>query len=98
MTKSEFLERCLAATAEKLNGRTLSKSQVEALTNTVFEEIGGALQRDGAFSVPGFGSFKVGQLSARKGRNPQTGETIDIAASTVVRFKPAKSLKEALDG
>ena len=46
--------------------------------------------------LPGFGTFSVGLRSARKGRNPQTGEVIEIKASRVAKFKAGKSLKDAV--
>jgi DNA-binding protein HU-beta len=49
-------------------------------------------------SLPGFGKFKVKQSPARQGRNPATGETIEIAASRKLGFAPAKQVKDALAG
>jgi DNA-binding protein HU-beta len=49
-------------------------------------------------SLPGFGKFKVQERSAREGRNPQTGETMMIAASKKLAFQPAKAVKDALNG
>ena len=55
-----------------------------------------ALGKGGPVSLIGFGTFKVSEKKARKGRNPQTGEEIDIAASKVAKFVAGKALKEAV--
>ena len=63
----------------------------------MFASITKALNEGDAVQLTGFGSFKVGDRAARKGRNPQTGETIDIAARKVVKFSAGKALKDALN-
>ena len=55
-----------------------------------------ALQKGDQIVLPGFGSFSTGHRAARTGRNPQTGATIQIPASTVAKFKAGKNLKEAV--
>ncbi|MBI1822553.1 MAG: HU family DNA-binding protein [Nitrospirae bacterium] len=54
------------------------------------------IKKNGRFSFPGFGTFTVRARAARKGRNPQTGETIKIKASKSIKFKAAPSLKRSL--
>lgn len=90
MTKAELLET--------IGGKNpdLSKKQVASLVDAVFEAVSGAIRSEGKVSYPGFGSFELRTLKERTGRNPQTGEAIQIAASKTVRFKPAKALKEQL--
>lgn len=56
-----------------------------------------SLKKGGSVTVSGFGSFSVAKRSKRKGRNPQTGETINIKASKSARFKGAKALRDALN-
>ena len=62
--------------------------------NAVFEGISSALEKGDSISIIGFGSFKVVERAARQGRNPSTGEKIQIPASRAVKFTPGKSLKE----
>lgn len=64
--------------------------------DAVFEAMAKSLKKDGSFTIVGFGTFKVSKRAARKGRNPQTGETIKIAASKSVRFKASAQLKGRL--
>ena len=62
--------------------------------DTVIEGISSALENGDSISLVGFGSFKVVDRAAREGRNPSTGEKIDIPASKAVKFTAGKSLKE----
>lgn len=97
MTNSEFLDRVLAASIEKMGGRKLTKHQVDMVTRSVFERMAEAICQDGAFRRPGFGSFEVRPRAARPGRNPQTGAAIDIPATVAVAFKPGSDLKKAVN-
>jgi DNA-binding protein HU-beta len=69
------------------------KSAAKALT-AVIDAVGATLKKGGKVSVIGFGSFSVIQRKARKGRNPQTGKEIKIAARKAVKFSAGKKLKE----
>jgi len=82
-----------AAIAEK-TGLTKDKSQ-EVIT-AFTDEINRAMAKNDTVSLIGFGTFSVRERSARTGRNPQTGATIQIAASKSVGFKPGKQLKDAV--
>jgi len=73
-----------------------SKAAAEDALNAVIDEIKGNLSKGNDVALTGFGTFKVKKRKARKGRNPQTGETIQIPARKVARFKAGKSLKEAV--
>lgn len=75
----------------------LSKSDAGKALDAVFEAITETLSRKDTVAVIGFGTFSVSARAARTGRNPRTGETIHIAASSVPKFKPGKSLKEAVN-
>ena len=86
MKKSEILEALAEKTGE-------SKAAVERVYNATFELIKSELSSGNKFSVAGFGTFKISERSARTGRNPQTGETIKIAASKGVSFKAGSELK-----
>ncbi|MEC1270958.1 HU family DNA-binding protein [Bacillus vallismortis] len=73
-----------------------SKKEAAPSVETVFDTISEALKSGEKVSIPGFGTFEVRERAARKGRNIQTGEEIEIPASKVVKFKPAKALKDAV--
>lgn len=75
----------------------LSKAEASRLVTTVFDAIRDALVQGDEVRVAGFGAFKVSQRAARQGRNPQTGETVKIAASKAARFSAAKAVKDALN-
>jgi len=60
--------------------------------------VGEVLNSGDTIQLPGFGSFKVSDRAARQGRNPKTGETIQIAASRLPSFKAGKALKEKVNG
>jgi nucleoid DNA-binding protein len=76
----------------------LSKSEAEKALDAVVTSITGALSDGDKVAIPGFGTFEARQRAARTGRNPQTGESMEIAASTAAGFKPASALKKALNG
>jgi DNA-binding protein HU-beta len=90
MNKSELVAK-VAETTE------LSKKDVTKAVDAVFEAISDALQGGDKVQLVGFGNFEVRERSARKGRNPQTGEEIEIPASKVPAFKPGKALKEGIN-
>jgi DNA-binding protein HU-beta len=74
----------------------LSKKDATKAVEAVFQAIQDALSNGNKVSLIGFGNFEVRERAARKGRNPQTGEEIEIAASKVPAFKPGKALKDAV--
>lgn len=74
-----------------------TKKEAQEVVERVFDTIKKALQAKEAVQIVGFGSFKVSKRDARKGRNPQTGEEIQIAARMVPKFVPAKALKDAVN-
>jgi len=73
-----------------------TKAAAGEAVDAIFEAMAKSLKKDGSFTIVGFGTFKVSKRAARKGRNPQTGETIKIAASKSVRFKASTQLKGRL--
>ena len=89
MNKTELI----AAVAEAAG---VSKKDTEQVLNTFFDTVQTALKEDRKVQIPGFGSFEVRERAARTGRNPHTGETIEIAAAKVPAFKPGKGLKDAI--
>jgi len=73
-----------------------TKKEAQAALDCVFSSITKALKKKDTVTLVGFGTFKVGQRKARKGRNPQTGKEIEIRAKTVAKFVPGKALKNAV--
>ena len=73
-----------------------TKKEAQAAVDCVFSTITKALKKKDTVTLIGFGTFKVAQRNARKGRNPQTGQEITIKAKKVPRFVPGKALKDAV--
>jgi DNA-binding protein HU-beta len=73
-----------------------TKKDAQAAVDCILSTIQNSLKNKETVQISGFGSFKVSDRSARKGRNPQTGEEIDIKARTVPKFVPGKALKDAV--
>ncbi|KOS26609.1 DNA-binding protein [Bacillus anthracis] len=89
MNKTELIKN-VAQKAE------ISQKEATEAVQTVFESITKALKPGDKVQLIGFGTFEVRERAARTGRNPQTGEEIQIAASKVPAFKAGKELKEAV--
>lgn len=90
MTKSELI----SAIAEKVK---MSKSDVESVVNTVFSVISEELSKKSEVRLVGFGTFKTRYSAARVGKNPKTGEPIQVSASYVPVFKPGQALKDGIN-
>ena len=90
MTKTEFIDEV----AERAG---LSKKDASAAVDAVLETVEGALKRGSDVTFSGFGKFSVSARSAREGRNPATGEKIQIAASNVPKFSAGAALKKAVN-
>ncbi len=90
MTKAELVED-VAKAAE------LTKKDAEKLVEIVFESIIDTLNQGEKIELRGFGSFRVRERGARRGRNPKTGDPVDIPAKRVPYFKPGKELKELIN-
>jgi DNA-binding protein HU-beta len=80
-----------------VEGHDLTRSFARDLVESVFRSIADAAQNGEEVSIFGFGKFRVTERGARKGRNPQTGEAIKIAASKRLKFEPARAVKTALN-
>lgn len=74
----------------------LSKKEVTAVIETMLDKITEEMRKGNKVTITGFGIFKTSKRAARQGRNPQTGATIKIPASTVPKFSAGKGLKEAV--
>ena len=95
MTKSDLIDAVNAAAADQ--DIELTKKDTRALIDILFETVSSAIKEDERFSYPNFGTFKVKHRKARTGRNPQTGEEIEIPASYSVGFKPSPHLKDLVN-
>ena len=73
-------------------------NKANEVLSAILDEITNALSREENVSLIGFGTFETRHRNARAGKNPQTGEAIQIAASNTVGFKPGKALKETVNG
>lgn len=89
MNKAELI----SSVAEKTN---LTKKDAEKALSAMLESIGEALSAGDKVQLVGFGTFEARERAARKGRNPQTGEEIDIAATKVPVFKAGKQLRDSV--
>lgn len=76
----------------------LFQRDVERIVNTIFEEVTKAMSRGDRVELRGFGAFSVKQRDARVGRNPRTGETVQVDEKHVPFFKTGKLLRERLNG
>jgi DNA-binding protein HU-beta len=76
----------------------INKAEADRAIQAVVDAVTGAVAKGDRVQVPGLGTFEPRSRSAREGRNPQTGETIQIAATTVPGFKPATAFKQATAG
>ena len=90
MNKGELVDAVAAAAG-------LSKGDASKAVDAVLDTITGTLANGGSVSLVGFGTFSFKARAARAGRNPRTGETIQIPASNVPGFKAGKALKDAVN-
>jgi len=90
VTKAELI----SAVAEKAG---LKKVEAEKAVAAFICSVTGALKKGDKLSLVGFGTFTTAKRAARKGQNPQTGKKINIPAAVVPKFKPGKTLKEAVN-
>lgn len=74
----------------------LTKKKSEEVVVSIFEEIASALGRGKTYEILGYGRFCISERKARKGRNPKTGEELDLPSSKTVRFKVGRKLKAAV--
>src|SRR5437667_8772026 len=90
MTKAELVE-------EVSRVSDLTKKHSEVIVDTVFKSIIDALHRGEKIELRGFGSFRLRQRESRKGRNPKTGDKVDVPPKRVPYFKPGKELKDLIN-
>ena len=89
MTKADLIDFMAKRTE-------LPRPKAEEIVNGLFDDIVGALKNGDKVNISGFGTFSISQRKGRLGRNPKTGETIEIAPSRAAKFKAGKILKDSL--
>lgn len=92
LTKSELIERVAQRQSQ------LSQKDVELAVKTMLEEMSQALATGGRIEIRGFGSFSLHYRAPRLGRNPKTGESVDLTGKYVPHFKPGKELRDRVNG
>ena len=90
MTKAQLVE-------EVARNTQLTKKHAEIIVNTVFESIVDSLKDGEKIELRGFGSFRIRERGSRIGRNPKTGDRVDVPSKRIPYFKPGKQLKELLN-
>ena len=90
MTKAELVEKVADSTQ-------LTKRHAELIVNTVFDSIVESLKEGEKIELRGFGSFRIRHRGPRTGRNPKTGEKVEVPSKRIPYFKPGKELKELLN-
>jgi integration host factor subunit beta len=90
MTKADLVE-------EVVRVAEVSKKHAEIIVNTVFASIIDALQHDDKIELRGFGSFRVRRRRSRHGRNPKTGDRVEVPEKRIPYFKPGKELKDLIN-
>ena len=90
MTRAELVEHVTRVSE-------LSKKDAEIVVNTVFDSIVEALRNDDKIELRGFGSFRIRRRHSRVGRNPKTGDRVEVPAKRIPYFKPGKELKELIN-
>ncbi len=91
MTKRDLVEKL----AERL--KNLSQKDAELVVNTIFDSMTDALASGDRIEIRGFGSFQIRERRAREGRNPRTGDKVNVSSKKVPFFKVGKELKERVD-
>src|SRR5712691_4545509 len=87
LTKADLIEEVLRVTE-------LARKESETIVETIFDSIIGALQKGEKIEIRGFGSFRTRERRGRGGRNPKTGEKVEVPAKKIPFFKPSKELKD----
>jgi integration host factor subunit beta len=90
MTKADLVDKVTSL-------GDLTRRDGEVIVDTLFESVIGALKSGDKIEIRGFGSFRTRQRKARTGRNPKTGEKVDVPAKRVPFFKPSKELRDSVN-
>lgn len=90
MTKADLIDEVSRAI-------DMTRKDAEVIVDTIFDSIVGALRTGDKIEIRGFGSFRTRQRLARVGRNPKTGEKVDVPPKRIPYFKPSKELKDVVN-
>jgi integration host factor subunit beta len=90
MTKADLVDEVIRVAG-------LSKREAETVVNTVFQQITEALRHNDKIELRGFGSFRIRRRRSRLGRNPKTGDRVDVPSKRIPYFKPGKELKDLIN-
>lgn len=90
MTKADLVDEVIRVAG-------LSKREAETVVHTVFLQITEALRHDDKIELRGFGSFRIRRRRSRLGRNPKTGDKVDVPSKRIPYFKPGKELKDLIN-
>ncbi len=90
MTKADLIDEVSRAVE-------MTRKDSESIVETVFDSVVRALRRDEKIEIRGFGSFRTRQRKPRTGRNPKTGEKVEVPAKKIPFFKPSKELKDLIN-
>ena len=96
MTKSELIDRIMAAQSRQ-SGSQLTSKDVELAVKTMIEQMSQTLAQGERIEIRGFGSFSLHYRAPRIGRNPKTGESVGLAGKHVPHFKPGKELRDRVN-
>lgn len=96
MTKSELIERIVAAQSQQ-SGSQLTNKDIELAVKTMIEQMSSTLASGERIEIRGFGSFSLHYRAPRIGRNPKTGESVGLAGKYVPHFKPGKELRDRVN-
>jgi len=91
LTKADLIEEVLRVTE-------LPRKESESIVETIFDSIIESLQKGDKIEIRGFGSFRTRQRKPRIGRNPKTGDRVEVPAKKIPFFKPSKELKDLVNG
>ncbi|MBA84595.1 integration host factor subunit beta [Thalassobius sp. S69A] len=98
MIRSELIQKIFEENQDRSSENQLTMRDAEKIVNTIFEEITAAMSRGDRVELRGFGAFSVKQRDARVGRNPRTGESVEVEEKHVPFFKTGKLLRDRLNG
>lgn len=91
MTKADLIEE-VARVVE------VTRKESEVIVETIFDSIVGSLRDGNKVEIRGFGSFRTRERQGRTGRNPKSGDRVEVPAKTIPYFKPSKQLRDSING
>jgi len=97
MIRSELIQKIFEENQDRSSENQLTMRDAEKIVNTIFDEITSAMARGDRVELRGFGAFSVKKRDARTGRNPRTGESVEVEEKHVPFFKTGKLLRDRLN-